>query len=628
MAHLMSFYEILSLVSFTLLYMHCQLVFCLFEENKKPTYLEGRVGGYVVFNCPVEFPNDYPIPYNINWSKDGKLFYAWYGEDSSFTNQEYAGRVRLIDTHYGLGKASINLTSVREADTGWYECRMSYPNRSPQTTRNGTWFSLAVDGGTLLKIPPINQTVLEYESAFFPCSVKNPETMFVTWYKDGKILSTFSDLASRSVMGSDSGLLITPTLMTDFGVFECRVKNMIGEEEDAHAYLNVQYKAKVVYAPKEVFFAYGQQAILDCHFRSNPPLTNLRWEKDGILYDPYNNVFYKRNGSLFFSEVDDLHGGKYTCTPYNVLGTEGPSPIIKVLVQHPPEFTLKPKSVYIRKLGESVTMNCSAKDKHTNDDRSLIDWTRKDGIPLPFHRHTINGGNLTIENLTAHDRGIYTCAAINEAAKIETDAELMIETFSPKAPSNLTANSTKDSITIRWVQNYVRHGIKFSIWYRLSDSAEWRTHQVKSTTDYVSTNTTTKNVSAFSQLGPPRNVSIETRPDGFFVCWNSPDWGQQSLVVYVIRWYLEPEHILCGKAETTDNFYIIPEGLLENGVLYTLQVSSVSTSNYEAFGEELQIVTPQYGITQVITIGAIVILILLLCTGIILYFKRNLFATY
>lgn len=114
-------------------------------------------------------------------------------------------------------------------------------------------------------------------------------------------------------------------------------------------------KAKVVFAPKEgelrgqeleteitsklaVFFAFGHQAILDCHFRSNPPLTNLRWEKDGFLYDPYNvkDVFYKRNGSLFFSQADDLHAGKYTCTPYNELGTEGPSTIIKVIIQHPP----------------------------------------------------------------------------------------------------------------------------------------------------------------------------------------------------------------------------------------------------------------------------------------------------
>lgn len=47
-------------------------------------------------------------------------------------------------------------------------------------------------------------------------------------------------------------------------------------------------KAKVVYAPPEIHLAFGKPAIIDCHFRSNPPLTNLRWEKDGFLFDPYN----------------------------------------------------------------------------------------------------------------------------------------------------------------------------------------------------------------------------------------------------------------------------------------------------------------------------------------------------
>lgn len=47
-------------------------------------------------------------------------------------------------------------------------------------------------------------------------------------------------------------------------------------------------KAKVIYAAPEVYLPYGQPAVLECHFRSNPPLTNLRWEKDGYLFDPYN----------------------------------------------------------------------------------------------------------------------------------------------------------------------------------------------------------------------------------------------------------------------------------------------------------------------------------------------------
>lgn len=99
----------------------------------------------------------------------------------------------------------------------------------------------------------------------------------------------------------------------------------------------------------------------------------------------------------------------------------------------------------------------------------------------------MDGGNLTIENIIAEDRGVYVCNASNEAASIEADAELMIETFSPKAPSNLTGNSSKEAITIHWTQNYIRPDLKFSIWYRPSDAQEWRTHQVRFHNKYEST---------------------------------------------------------------------------------------------------------------------------------------------
>lgn len=137
---------------------------------------------------------------------------------------------------------------------------------------------------------------------------------------------------------------------------------------------NVSDKAKVVYAPKEVYLPYGKPAVLDCHFRANPPLTRLRWEKDGFLYDPYNvqGVFYRRNGSLFFRNVDETHNGFYACTPFNELGTEGSSPNIHVVVLKPPVFTVIPHSLYLKKLGETLEMPCDARDG--KEHRPIIIW--------------------------------------------------------------------------------------------------------------------------------------------------------------------------------------------------------------------------------------------------------------
>jgi len=72
-------------------------------------------------------------------------------------------------------------------------------------------------------------------------------------------------------------------------------------------------KAKVISSPGEQFLIQGLPGLLDCNFRANPPLTYLRWEKDGYLYDPYNvpGVFLLHNGSLAFDHVRPAHIQRY-----------------------------------------------------------------------------------------------------------------------------------------------------------------------------------------------------------------------------------------------------------------------------------------------------------------------------
>lgn len=251
---------------------------------------------------------------------------------------------------------------------------------------------------------------------FCRCIVKNTDTMFVTWYKDNVELEKYVDLSRRTSMDQNGSITINPTQMSDLGRYKCKIRSSSGEEQTVSAYINVQCKfpislpwlschsyvildkAKVIYAPKEVYFPYGAPGILDCHFRANPPLTNLRWEKDGFLFDPYNvqGVFYKRNGSLYFAKVQDEHAGRYTCTPQNVLGTEGPSPIIKVIVQRPPLFQVKPRQVYFTKLGESIELHCSARDPTNEHFVAPIEWMKVSDefdacmhVPsFPIHRKT------------------------------------------------------------------------------------------------------------------------------------------------------------------------------------------------------------------------------------------------
>lgn len=93
-------------------------------------------------------------------------------------------------------------------------------------------------------------------------------------------------------------------------------------------------------------------------------------------------VFYKMNGSLYFTKVDESHAGSYTCTPFNDLGTDGPSPVINVIVLRPPIFTVTPKAIYIQKLGETVELPCQAIDRDGTN-HPTIDWKRVGAFITP-----------------------------------------------------------------------------------------------------------------------------------------------------------------------------------------------------------------------------------------------------
>uniref|UniRef100_A0A1A9ZJ18 Immunoglobulin V-set domain-containing protein n=1 Tax=Glossina pallidipes TaxID=7398 RepID=A0A1A9ZJ18_GLOPL len=75
-----------------------------------------------------------------------KKIFTWYEGETS-TSELFNGRLHLID-HADYGKASANLTSIRESDQGWYHCQIIFPNRTPSARNNGTWYHLAVQGTT------------------------------------------------------------------------------------------------------------------------------------------------------------------------------------------------------------------------------------------------------------------------------------------------------------------------------------------------------------------------------------------------------------------------------------------------------------------------------------------------
>ena len=59
--------------------------------------------------------------------------------------ESYKGRASRVNPDTTFGLASLNLTSVKEEDQGWYECKVFYLDRTGATD-NGTWIHLDVHG--------------------------------------------------------------------------------------------------------------------------------------------------------------------------------------------------------------------------------------------------------------------------------------------------------------------------------------------------------------------------------------------------------------------------------------------------------------------------------------------------
>lgn len=181
--------------------------------------------------------------------------------------------------------------------------------------------------------------------------------------------------------------------------------------------------------------------------------------------------------------MDESHEGLYSCTPYNILGTEGASPPVRVRVQKPPTIIRRPQTLYLTRLGQQVHMPCVASDGNIEVPPVIV-WSRvnyinslviinfhdlltllriesyslnffpisqKDGLELPEGRHSFDGGNMTIDDVTEEDRGVYVCTARNDAASVDVETELMIENVPPRAPYNLTAVATHETIHVSWV---------------------------------------------------------------------------------------------------------------------------------------------------------------------------------
>ncbi|CAG9113586.1 unnamed protein product [Plutella xylostella] len=357
---------------------------------------------------------------------------------------------------------------------------------------------------------------------------------------------------------------------------------------------------------------------------------------------------------FLYNVVDESHEGSYSCTPYNALGSEGPSPLVKVRVQRPPTLAIRPLPLYLTRLGASITLPCAA--AYTDEKAPAIEWVRKDGSELAPGRYYLDGGNLTISDVVVEDRGIYVCELRNEASTLRAEAELLIENVPPRAPYNLSALPAVDSIHLTWVPGHKGLEIDYNIWYRERAVHEWRTMKILSrdvteatlvnlrpgteyelrvlSQDHLGDGMFSKSLfvrtldteivgaeEAFHAVPVTQapgaqdelEVSVRLIDEGALVRWDRDPMDESRCT---IRCYAGAGRRLVASKSTVENYMLIPE--VEDGERYWLRVECVSGGAGVA-----SVHVPEYARLKAVALGCSVAALLLAGLAVALYLARD-----
>jgi len=154
--------------------------------------------------------------------------------------------------------------------------------------------------------PPVNQTILENGELRIPCEAQAEPANFTTkWYKDGIPIRKIQGIGDRAAVLEDGTLRIQLITFEDSGYYGCEVGNGIGQTITQRAYINVEYKARVVFTPTVQYIPRGLKGIIKCQTSANPPIKYITWTKDNRLFQPFKTAGIEAllNGSLLIDQV-------------------------------------------------------------------------------------------------------------------------------------------------------------------------------------------------------------------------------------------------------------------------------------------------------------------------------------
>lgn len=254
-------------------------------------------------------------------------------------------------------------------------------------------------------------------------------------YHNDRLVSTVIDPLNERRYTVSGGVLIInqPDRTRDKGTYHCKAKNKFGKIRSESVTLKFGHIAEfnLKRSPENGNQNWGK--VLYCDPPTFYPSVNYYWARDKFpnLVEEDKRVFVSYDGGLYFSALENIDYGNYSCNVQSNVsdkGRNGPIFELRVLpnsnyqqLKFPNNF---PKAFPEAPVaGKEVRLECIAFGYPVPS----YNWTRR-GASLPRGSLTLNYNRvLLIPHVRVEDQGEYVCRAQNERAFIENSVILSIQ---------------------------------------------------------------------------------------------------------------------------------------------------------------------------------------------------------
>ncbi|XP_015035651.2 protein turtle isoform X6 [Drosophila pseudoobscura] len=406
-------------------------------------HITAILGEGVIFNCHVEFPNDHPVPYVLQWDKkvsetgSDLPIYIWYESYPEHIEEGYKGRVSRVSQDSPFGSASLNLTNIRESDQGWYECKVVFLNRDPKQHKNGTWFHLDVHAPPRFSVTPEDIIYVNLgDSIILNCQADGTPTPEILWYKDANPVDPSPTVG---IFNDGTELRISTIRHEDIGEYTCIARNGEGQVShtarviiaggavimdkaapDKHARTKSQANAinerfAIRVPPTNQTKLEGEKVIFSCEAKAMPGNVTVRWFREGSpvreVASLETRVTIRKDGSLIINPIKPDDSGQYLCEVTNGIG-DPQSASAYLSVEYPAKVTFTPTVQYLPFRLAGV-VQCYIK---SSPQLQYVTWTKDKRLLEPYQMKDIvvmANGSLLFTRVNEEHQGQYSCTPYN-----------------------------------------------------------------------------------------------------------------------------------------------------------------------------------------------------------------------